>query len=201
MSRIPSEERTRFCSGNMLRNMLKIDDMKPHNEHPSTAYRMPPVPVTVKSNLGKTLLAFLLLALTCIPAAAGESSAFCFEEAGQTYGVPPGLLWAIAKVESGFDPEAVCYNDDGSYDYGVMQINSRWAASLGLNVWNKLDDPCTNVKVGARILADCLNRYGYTWEGIGCYNAVNLGKRAVYARKIIKVIDRMRKSSPRKSAR
>lgn len=156
---------------------------------------MPPVPVTVKTRLGKALLALLLIGLICTPALAEERSAFCFEEAGQTYGVPPGLLWAIAKVESGFDPEAVCYNDDGSYDYGVMQINSRWAASLGPKVWNTLNDPCANVKVGARILADCLNRYGYTWEGIGCYNAVNIEKRAVYARKIIKVIDRMRAST------
>lgn len=141
---------------------------------------------------GRLLTAALLGLALLLPRGA---QAFCFEEAGETYGVPPGLLWAIAKVESNFDPAAVCYNRDGSYDYGVMQINSSWASRLGLPLWNKLNDPCTNVKVGAYILADCLGRYGYTWEGIGCYNAISLDKRAAYARNVIVVIEQMRKNA------
>ncbi len=125
------------------------------------------------------------------------AAAFCFEEAGRMYGVAPGLLWAIAKVESNFNPSAVGYNRDGSYDYGVMQINSRWADRLGLDVWNTLADPCTNVKTGAAILADCLGRYGYTWEGIGCYNAVSLDKRAAYARNVITVLEQMHRDASR----
>lgn len=142
---------------------------------------------------GRKLLTVVLLGLALLLPRAAE--AFCFEEAGETYGVPPGLLWAIAKVESNFNPAAVCYNRDGSYDYGVMQINSRWAGRLGPRLWNSLNDPCTNVKVGASILADCLGRYGYTWEGIGCYNAVSLDKRAAYARHVITVIEQMREDA------
>lgn len=142
------------------------------------------------------LLAAVLLALALL--LPRSVAAFCFEEAGETYGVPPGLLWAIAKVESNFNPAAVGYNRDGSYDYGVMQINSRWADRFGLSLWNSLGDPCTNVKVGAFILADCLGRYGYTWEGIGCYNAISLDKRAAYARNVITILEQMHKDAAKR---
>jgi soluble lytic murein transglycosylase-like protein len=140
---------------------------------------------------GSKLLAAVLLGLALLLPRTTE--AFCFEEAGEAYGVPPGLLWAIAKVESNFNPAAVCYNRNGSYDYGVMQINSSWANKLGLRLWNSLNDPCTNVKVGAWILADCLGRYGYTREGIGCYNAISPDKRDAYASNVITVLEQMRK--------
>ncbi|WP_429884663.1 lytic transglycosylase domain-containing protein [Geoalkalibacter halelectricus] len=117
--------------------------------------------------------------------------AFCFEEAAEEYGVPAGLLWAIAKVESNFDPLAVQVNRNGSTDHGVMQINSTWIGHWPDVSREALDDPCTNVRIGARVLADCLGRLGYTWEGIGCYNALSLDKRAVYARRVIAVIESM----------
>jgi soluble lytic murein transglycosylase-like protein len=158
-------------------------------------------PTVVRQNLhwrAAALAVVIWFGVTLLgPSTAG---AFCFEEAGKTYGVPPGLLWAIAKVESGFNPTAVCRNRDGSYDYGVMQINSRWADHLGRHTWNSLYDPCTNVKVGASILADCLERYGYTWEGIGCYNAVSEEKRAAYARTVIAVLEQMRRDAAGKTA-
>lgn len=138
--------------------------------------------------------ATLLLAFLFAP---GPVGAFCFEEAGGRYGVPPGLLWAIAKVESNFDPRALSRNPDGSLDIGVMQINSSWASELDPKLWRALYDPCTNVMVGARILADCLQRHGYTWEGIGCYNALSPERRADYARRIIGVIEEMRGQSGR----
>ncbi|WP_305045992.1 lytic transglycosylase domain-containing protein [Geoalkalibacter sp.] len=119
------------------------------------------------------------------------AQAFCFEEAGAEYDVPPGLLWAIAKVESGFDPLALQKNANGSTDFGVMQINSSWIGRWPDVNLETLRDPCGNVRIGARVLADCLQRHGYTWEGIGCYNALSTDKRAAYARRVIAVIERM----------
>lgn len=117
--------------------------------------------------------------------------AFCFEQAARQHQVPAALLWAIAKVESNFDPQALYRNPDGSVDIGVMQVNSRWQQSFAPEIWNALDQPCTNVEVGAQILSDCLQRLGYTWQGIGCYNAVSRHKQADYARKVLAVMQTM----------
>ena len=116
--------------------------------------------------------------------------AFCFEEAGRLYNISPQLLWSIAKVESNFQPEALNWNRNGTYDFGVMQINSAWRTSLGEERWNILGDPCMNIKVGAWILAQCIARHGYTWKAVGCYNAASRNKRDAYARKVYDVLVR-----------
>lgn len=121
-------------------------------------------------------LFFLILFLV-----SSEAHSFCFEEAGQQYGVSPSVLQAIAGVESNFNPRAVNYNRNGTFDYGVMQINSSWYKTLGKDLWASLADPCTNVKVGAWILSDCIKRNGNTWEAVGCYNARSEYKRNKYA--------------------
>ena len=109
---------------------------------------------------------------------------FCFEEAGELYGISPLLLWAIAAVESDFDPRALNRNPDGSYDFGLMQINSFWAEEIGMRNWLMLGDPCTNIKTGAWILSHCIKRHGYTWEAVGCYNAQSPQKRVTYANRV-----------------
>ncbi len=129
----------------------------------------------------KGKIAFLVFIVFILPSGV---SAFCFEEAGRLYGISPLLLWSITAVESGFDPSALHWNEDGSYDYGLMQINSTWAEKIGLEPWLRLGDPCTNVKVGAWILAQCFERHGYTWEGVGCYNARSASKRVIYANRV-----------------
>jgi soluble lytic murein transglycosylase-like protein len=116
------------------------------------------------------------------PVIAGE---YCFEEAALEYEVPAALLWAIAKVESDFDPSAYNSNGVSSFDVGVMQINSSWRKTLGEPLWQSLGDVCTNIKVGAWVLSDCLQRYGLTYRGIGCYNALSENKRVKYAKKVI----------------
>ena len=113
---------------------------------------------------------------------------FCFEEAGSTYGISPQLLWSIARVESNFNPHAINWNSNGTYDFGVMQINSTWCPIIGRELWSRLADPCTNVYVGAWVLSQCVQRHGYTWEAVGCYNASSKIKRIRYARKIYDVI-------------
>ena len=123
------------------------------------------------------ILLFFLLSATAF--------AFCFEEAGAKYGISPDLLWAIAKVESSFNPLAINRsNRNGSYDFGLMQINSSWYRVLGDDLWQKLADPCVNVYVGAWVLAQCMQEYGYTWQAVGCYNAVTQSKRDRYIKRV-----------------
>jgi soluble lytic murein transglycosylase-like protein len=105
----------------------------------------------------------------------------CFDEAGEEYGINPQILRAIARVESNFKPRAVNWNKNGTYDFGIMQINSSWYFTLGKEWWSKLGDPCSNIRGGAMILSGCMKKYGYTWEAIGCYNSQTPDKRNRYA--------------------
>ncbi len=106
------------------------------------------------------------------------TAAFCFEDAGAQFGVSPEILRTIAKEESDFNAIAINLNKNGTYDFGLMQINSKWVNILGLEAWLALREPCYNVKVGAWILSQCIRRYGYTWEAVGCYHSQgNISKK------------------------
>ena len=111
----------------------------------------------------------ILLTLLFVFLTYGTANGFCFHQAGATYQISPELLSAIAKVESGLDPSAKNQNKNGSYDFGLMQINSILKKSLG-GRWRHLSDPCYNVMVGSWILRQCMNRYGYSWDGVACYH-------------------------------
>jgi soluble lytic murein transglycosylase-like protein len=130
-------------------------------------------------------------------------SDYCFEEAGKLYNINPTLLWAIAKVESEFNPSAISKNKNGSYDFGVMQINSFWHRTFGDETWNELGDTCTNVQAGAWILAQSIETYGYTWEAVGYYNARSKAKREKYVQKVQKALKeayRLQKEQAREPA-
>lgn len=138
-----------------------------------------------------------LVALAASPAAQASAPAArearldaCFEQAGLRYGIAPQLLRAIAWVESAMDPRALNANRDGTHDIGLMQVNSRWLlrlARFGLRPQD-LWDPCTNVHVGAWILAHAIRRWGYTWEAVGAYHAGDrpeaAARRARYAERV-----------------
>ena len=97
-----------------------------------------------------------------------------FLEAAKYYKVPPQLLWAIAKKESKFNPNAKNKNKNGTYDIGLMQINTIHAKEL----WDKykisqkdLYNPKLNIFVGAMILEKCLKKHKNNLQnGITCYN-------------------------------
>jgi hypothetical protein len=121
-------------------------------------------------------------------AASSSAFAFCFDEAGAEYGINPQILRAIAKVESNFNPAAINKNSNGTYDVGLMQINSIWASTIGKERWKQLGDACTNTKTGAWILSMCISKYGYNWKAIGCYNSQTPEKRDRYARMVFNQI-------------
>lgn len=161
---------------------------------PGRAPATPPVdaPTPLKRNLkmGKARLLYAAAALTL--ALTTDASAFCFEEAGIEYGINPQILRAIAKVESNFNPAAVNYNTNGTYDFGLMQINSSWASTIGKQRWNSLGDPCNSVKTGAWILSMCIDKYGYNWKAIGCYNSQTPDKRDRYSKRVFDQLQRVK---------
>ncbi|PUA18835.1 transglycosylase SLT domain-containing protein [Glaciimonas sp. PCH181] len=134
-----------------------------------------------------------LTALTfCIAVAfPAVASANCWIEAGDRYNIDPVLLQSIAHVESGFNISARNYNNDGSYDVGLMQINKLHfprLAPFGITEKSLLAEPCTSVMVGAWILAEFIQRVGYNWEAVGAYNAgVGANRKTARNRYIKKV--------------
>lgn len=117
-------------------------------------------------------------------------AAACWQQAATSYGVNPDLLYAIAKTESGLNPRAINRNKDGSYDIGLMQINSRWFPLLekyGVGR-EQLFDPCVSIQVGAWILAQNMRRLGNSWNAVGAYNSGNPVLRMKYAMRVYRNI-------------
>ena len=96
----------------------------------------------------------------------------CYLAVGQRFNVPADLLRSIAHVESGESAYAVNVNSTG-VDVGWMQINSAWFPVLarhGIKI-KDLFQPCVNIAIGGWILSQEVDRFGYTWQAIGAYNA------------------------------
>ncbi|MBY0444434.1 MAG: type III secretion system invasion protein IagB [Burkholderiales bacterium] len=119
---------------------------------------------------GLKVRSFLLLFLLYSPLGWAD----CWERAGQSFGIAPELLYAIAQQESGLNPQASNSNNNGSNDIGLMQINSVHLPRLkkmGIDEKHLRQDPCLSIMIGASILSDMMKRYGYSWEAVGAYNA------------------------------
>lgn len=117
---------------------------------------------------------------TPVPTAVVDS---CLRAAAHKHAIAYALLRAIAAQESGFKPNAMGSNANGSTDYGLMQINSAWLPVLARYGIRRehLMQPCTNADVGAWILAQNFARMGVTWRAVGAYNAATEYKRVRYA--------------------
>ncbi|EGK7562524.1 lytic transglycosylase domain-containing protein [Campylobacter coli] len=97
-----------------------------------------------------------------------------FVQAGEKFGINPQLLWVIAYKESRLTPDIISKpNKNGTYDIGIMQINSihlpRLKKQYSISESDLLS-PKINIFVGAEILKMCLDKHGLNEKGITCYN-------------------------------
>lgn len=110
----------------------------------------------------------------------------CVVRAAAQYDLPPGLVLSVMKVEGGVDG-AVHRNSNGSYDYGLMQINSVWLpklASMGFTREHLVHQACDNVSVASWILRQNLDASDHFWKGVGNYHSRNVRANQDYQRKI-----------------
>ena len=97
-----------------------------------------------------------------------------YVESGEMFNVEPQLLWVIDKTEFIFDTKALNKNKNGTYDIGIMQINSIHLPELKEKYNIKKEDlynPRVNIHIGAMILKRCLDKHkGNLTNGVTCYN-------------------------------
>ncbi len=86
-----------------------------------------------------------------------------FQQAGAAHGVDPGLLAAVAKVESGFNPSAV--SPAGAK--GLMQFMPATASQFGVDPL----DPASAVDGAARYLRRLIDELGSVELALAGYNA------------------------------
>ena len=83
---------------------------------------------------------------------------------GALHGVPPSLIEAVIRVESGADPQAV--SPAGAQ--GLMQLMPSTGKELGVA---DAFDPDSNVDGGVRYLKAMLSRFGSAELALAAYNA------------------------------
>lgn len=113
-----------------------------------------------------------------------------FRAAGDRWGVPHNLLRAIARHESGLNATAVHRNQNGSTDWGLMQLNDATLRRFSLSSTDALV-PEKAIPAAAQLLATIKRELGERFSTFSWPAAYNVGSDLVpvsgfdYARHVV----------------
>jgi soluble lytic murein transglycosylase-like protein len=96
------------------------------------------------------------------------------------------------KVESEYK-KTIHINSNGSFDIGVMQINSLWIKSLAnkgfkVDILNNKD----NVNIASYILKENMNKGYSLWQSVGLYHSTDKRLQAVYIKRVKRALNEQR---------
>ena len=83
------------------------------------------------------------------------------------YELPVNLVFGLVEWESGFDPEAVHTNGNGTNDIGLWMLHERTFPEL---TREQMMDPTTSTRNGAPYLRSEFDRYGWWEAAVIAYN-------------------------------
>jgi hypothetical protein len=112
-------------------------------------------------------------------------------ESGKRAKLDPTLILAIMAIESGFNPFA----QSAMGAQGLMQVMTRVHSDKYQDFGGKLAafDPLTNVRVGVKVLQECITKAGTVEGGLKYYvGAANLDGDGGYAGKVLAEHGRLR---------
>lgn len=143
------------------------------------------------SRSGKAVgLSIVMAACSCGALAVGNAPRDCIDQAAAYHHVNPVVLRAMAWHESRMKSWVIGKNKNGSYDIGLMQINSIHLAELakfGIGPQH-LTDACVSAYVGAWKYRIKVNKHGNTWTAVGAYHSETPVHRDAYAAKIAAIV-------------
>lgn len=116
----------------------------------------------------------------------------CINQAAVNYHVPATMIVSVMQIEDGRNGVA-SKNKNGSYDLGVMQINTTWLSTFnkfGISKEALQYDPCVNVNAGTWLLAKAIAKSG-GWRGVGNYHSATPKFNNLYSRKVKVKFERM----------
>lgn len=138
------------------------------------------------------LLSPLLLTISLLQSSfATTQKVDCIIEAAQCFQINPLVIKAIIWQESKNQQKTIHQNKNGTIDVGIMQINTihfKALKTLGINEALLRENSCANVFSGTWLLKQHIDRYGYTWEGVGTYHSKTPTHHDRYVNKIIYLI-------------
>lgn len=116
----------------------------------------------------------------------------CADQASHAFGVPIEVIHVILEVEGGW-AGAEIRNTNGSYDLGVMQINTQWLRKLsrfGVTRADIRDNVCVNISVGTWLLASELAAGRTFAEAIARYHSPTRRHQQRYLKKAAEYLER-----------
>jgi hypothetical protein len=106
----------------------------------------------------------------------------CIVQAAARYGAQPDIVRALIKTEGGVTGK-VSWNRNGSYDMGLMQINSinlPEMARYGISGSMLINNECLNIFIGTFLLQRNILQTGNFWYGVGSYHSKTPAKNIAY---------------------
>jgi hypothetical protein len=107
----------------------------------------------------------------------------CINQAAISYHLPAALILSVMQKENGRNGQAI-HNKNGTFDLGVMQINTLWLPTLKRYGYTRDElqfNPCKNIEAATWILAKSLASGETAWSGVGNYHSHMLNYNQSYS--------------------